>query len=149
MKESGSDRPENPDPGGQRGCIQGSKRRCPQRFLLNPFSTPKKGRAVQTRDKLTAFKQVPTVPPLQNGGDSGGKGLVAKMTRMDLKDAYFAVPIHQKVPAICMERSNVRVHLPAVRSLNSAKDLHQAIETSGSFPPEKRASDASPIWATF
>ena len=36
-----------------------------------------------------------------------------------------------------MRRSDIQVHLPAVRSLNSTKDLHQAVETSGSFPLEE------------
>ena len=60
-RKSGSDRPRDPDHGGQRGCVQGSQRRCPQRVLLGPVSNPKEGGAVQTRDKTASLEQVPII----------------------------------------------------------------------------------------
>ena len=70
------------------------------------FLDPKKDGQFRPVIKLMALQQVPTVPPLQNGRDSGGKRLVAKR-RLDDTSRFKGCVFHSanspgesKVPEI-------------------------------------------------
>ena len=86
--------------GGGKGTYrQRSHIRSPQpsgRVLFQPVPGPKEGRRSETSDKPKSPEQLCSDSALQNGGNPydlvNPKDWLAKV---DLKDAYFAIPIHQ------------------------------------------------------
>ena len=106
------------------------------------FTIPKK-RGAEVDYQPQTVEQICSEATFQNGGAHLLRDLLIKddwMVKMDLKEAYYAVPIHQESRAtqFPLGGETLLIHMPTIWPLVCTESLYQSVEAGSGAPERER-----------